>query len=196
MSVSTLQLDVSAHTQVSSATPGVVKAVSYLQALDQFEVLAAENALPANHILFFQRLRLQLETALSHVKRPTICGSEGGEDFKSYLELDWLCNQCEYWMGSVGQIDLSRICQKHDEAARPSAAMTAREYLAVRLLLHSVILFNRVTHNPLTLFPHPIRLCKQVWARSRDYFSDLLFALRQASRHFILCSKVIVFRYK
>jgi hypothetical protein len=191
-----MQLISISHTQVPYTAPVVVKAISYLCALDQFEVIAADNALPANHILFFQRLRLQLETALSHVKKPVIGCTESVEDIESRLELDWLCNQCEYWMGSVGQIDLSRVCQKHDEMGRPSAALTAREYLAVRLLLHTVILFNRIVHNPLTLFPHPIRICKWMWARTQDNFTDKLFALSQTSRRFIIWLKLTVSRFR
>ena len=63
--------------------PAAVRAVVYLRGLDQFNARAGDGALPEIQVLFFRRLRAELEAALGNFQRSSAGWSESVEDFES-----------------------------------------------------------------------------------------------------------------
>ena len=146
-------------------------------------------------VLFFRRLRCELDAALGNFQKSSAGWSESVEDFESYIELDWVCNQCEYWMGPADRADFSRIYQKCAEMNRPAAAMTSREYMAVRLLVHTVNILLQAKRNPLVLWPRPMRIYQWMSRISRDIFTRTLFGLKRARRRFVLWLRIALLRF-
>ncbi len=175
--------------------PAAVRAAMYLRGLDQFDARAREGALPEIQVPFFRRLRCELKAALEHFEKSAAGWSENVDDFESYTELDWLCNQCEYWMGPADRVDLSRIYKKYAEMDRPAEAMTSWESMAVRSLVLAANILVQIGRNPLVLWPRPMRIYRWMRRMSRDIFTQKLFTLRRARRSFVLWLRMALLRF-
>jgi len=175
--------------------PAAVRAEAYLRGLDQLDARAREGALPEIQVLFFRRLRAELEAALGNFQKSSAGWSESVDDFESHTELDWICYQCEYWMGPADRLNFSRIYQKCAEMMQTAAAMTSREYMAVRLLIHTTNILLQVKRNPLVLWPRPMPIYRCMKIKSRDFFSRTLFGLKRARRRFVLWLRIILLRF-
>ena len=175
--------------------PTAVRAAAYLHGLDQFNAQTREGVLPEMQVLFFRRLRWELDAALRIFQKSSAGWSESVDDFESYTELDWVCNQCEYWMGPADRLDFSRIYRKCAEMKRPAAAMTSREYMAVRLLVHTVNILVQAKRNPLVLWPRPMRIYRWMSGKSQDIFARTLFGLKRARRRFVLWLRMVFWRF-
>ena len=189
------QLIGGAQVQAIYTAPAATRAAVYLRGLDQFNVRAREGALPEIQVLFFRRLRAELEAALRNFQKSSAGWSENVDDFESYTELDWVCNQCEYWMGPADRADFSRLYQKCAEMKGPAASMTPREYVAVRLLVHTANILVQVKRNPLVLWPRPMPIYRWIRRKSRDIFAQKLFGIRRARRRFVLWLKMAFWRF-
>ena len=189
------QLIGGAQVQAIYTAPAATRAAVYLRGLDQFNVRAREGALPEIQVLFFRRLRAELEAALRNFQKSSAGWSENVDDFESYTELDWVCNQCEYWMGPADRADFSRLYQKCAEMKHTAAAMTSREYMAVRLLIHTTNILLQVKRNPLVLWPRPMRIYRWMSGKSRDIFARTLFGLKRARRRFVLWLRIALLRF-
>jgi hypothetical protein len=175
--------------------PAALRAALYLCKLDQFNAQTHEDALPEIQVQFFRRLRWELDAALRNFQKSSAGWSESVEDFESYTELDWVCNQCEYWMGPAERADFSRIYQKCAEMKNTAAAMTPREYVAVGLLVHTANILLQAKRNPLVLWPRPMRIYRWIKRKSRDIFARILFGLRRARRRFVLWLRIAFLRF-
>ncbi|MGD0516195.1 MAG: hypothetical protein ABSA26_01550 [Thermoguttaceae bacterium] len=180
--------------QAIHTAPAALRAAAYLRGLDQFDVRARDSSLPESQILFFRRLRSQLEAALVHFEKSAAGWSESVEDFESYTELDWYCNQCEYWMGPAERLDLSQIYRKCADMHCHKAAMTFLEYIAVGALVQITNILVKVRRNPLVLRPRPIRIYQCVRKHSRNLIARELFILRRIKRRFVLWLKASLLR--
>jgi len=176
------------------AAPATVRAATYLRGLDQFDVRARDCSLPESQVLFFRRLRSQLEAAFVHFEKSAAGWTESVEDFESYTELDWYCNQCEYWMGPADRLDLSQIYRKCADMRYRTAAMTSLEYIAVRALVQITNILLKVRRNPLVLRPRPMRICQWIGRHSRNLIARELFMLRLIKRRFVLWLRTSLFR--
>jgi hypothetical protein len=176
-------------------SPAVVRATAYLRGLDQFNAQVHDGALPEMQVLFFRRLRCELNEALGNFQKSAAGWSESVDDFESYTELDWVCNQCEYWMGPADRMDISHTYQKCAEMKGPVTAMTPREYLAVRLLVHMVNILLQAKRNPLVLWPRPMRIYRWMSGKSRDIFARTLFGLKRARRRFVIWLRIALLRF-
>jgi hypothetical protein len=190
----TSQSVIASQVQAIHTAPAAVRAATYLRGLDQFNVQASDCALPESQILFFRRLRSQLEAALVHFEKSAAGWSESIEDFESYTELDWYCNQCEYWMGPADRLDLSQIYRKYADMRCRTAAMTSLEYIAVRALVQITNILVKVRRNPLVLRPRPIRICQWIRRHSRNLIARELFMLRRIKRRFVLWLRASLLR--
>jgi hypothetical protein len=174
------------HVQAIQNAPAAAKAATYLRGLDQYNVQARDNHLPENQYLFFRRLRFEMEAALKHFEKSVAGWSESVEDFESYTELDWLCNQCEYWMGPADNMDLSRIHQKWADMKYRTTGMTSREYTAVRLLVRIANTLTQIKRNPLFMIPRPMNIYRGAMNILQDQVSENLYVLHRAKRYFVL----------
>ena len=175
--------------------PAAARAAMYLRGLDRFGVQAGDGALPKAQLRFFRRLRLELEASLEHFEKSAAGWSENVDDFESHIELDWLCNQCEYWMGPADCLDVSRIFKKCAEMDCRAAAMTAWECAAVRSLAQTTSFLVKAKSNPLILWPRPIRVCRWAIGNSREVFRLRLFDLSRAIRRFRIWLKMVLLRF-
>ncbi|MGA2060015.1 MAG: hypothetical protein ABSG67_06005 [Thermoguttaceae bacterium] len=181
--------------QTPCNAPAAVRAAAYLRGLDQFNAQAREGALPEIQVQFFRRLRWELDAALRSFQKSSAGWSESIDDFESYTELDWVCNQCEYWMGPADRADFSHIYQKCAEMKGTAAAMTAREYMAVGLLVHTANILVQAMRNPLVLWPHPMRIYRWMSRKSRDIFARMPFSLSRARRRFVIWLRIALLRF-
>jgi hypothetical protein len=180
----------SLQVQAINITPAVVRVAAYLRKLDQFNAQAREGVLPEIQVLYFRQLRAELDTALRNFQKSSAGWNESVDDFESYSELDWICNQCEYWMGPADLADFSRIYQKCEEMKNTAAAMTTREYMAVRLLVHTAHVLVQAMRNPLVLWPRPMPIYRWMSRKSRDIFARMFFGLKRAKRRLALWLKM------
>jgi hypothetical protein len=176
--------------QAINNAPAVVRAASYLHGLDKFNAQTREGVLPEIQALFFQRLRAELDTALRNFQKSSAGWNESVDDFESYSELDWICNQCEYWMGPADRADFSRIYRKCEEMKSTAAPMTPREYMAVRLLVHTANILIQAKRNPLVLWPRPMLIYRWTSRNLRDIFAQMFFGLKRAKRRLALWLKM------
>ncbi len=175
--------------------PAAARAVMYLSGLDQWDFQAREGNFPESQVMFFRRLRLELEATLERFERSAAGWNESVNDFESYIELDWLCNQCEYWMGPADRVELSRINQKFAEMDCRAVAMTSWEFMAVRTLARVTSLLVRAKRNPLVLWPRPLRICRWAIRKSKEVFTAKMFDLRHARRRFKIWLKMVLLRF-
>ncbi len=184
-----------AQVQAICNAPAAIRAAAYLRRLDQFNAQAHDGAIPQAQVRFFRRLRWELDAALRNFEKSSAGWSESVEDFESYTELDWVCNQCEYWMGPADRLDFSRIYLKCAEMNRPADAMTSREYAAVRLLVHAMNILLQAKRNPLVLWPRPMRIYRWMSKVSRDISTRMWFGLKRARRRFVLWLRIALLRF-
>ena len=175
--------------------PAAARAAMYLRGLDQFGVQAGDGALPKAQVRFFRRLRLELEASLEHFEKSAAGWCENVDDFESNIELDWLCNQCEYWMGPADRVDVSRIYKKCAEMDCRSAAMTAWECVAVRSLVQMTGFLVKAKSNPLILWPRPMRICRWVISKSREVSRLKLLDLSRAMHRFKIWLRMVLLRF-
>ncbi|MGD0384260.1 MAG: hypothetical protein ABSA77_12115 [Thermoguttaceae bacterium] len=180
--------------QAIHTAPAALRAAMYLRGLDQFDVRARDCSLPESQVLFFRRLRSQLEAALVHFEKSAAGWTESVEDFESYTELDWYCNQCEYWMGPADRLELEQIHRKCADMQCHKAAVTSREYIAVTALVQITNILVKVRRNPLVLRPRPMRICQWIGRHSRNLIARELFMLRRARRRFVLWLRASLLR--
>jgi hypothetical protein len=174
--------------------PAAARAAMYLRGLHQLDILARDAALQKSQVAYFRRLRFELETALQRFDKSAAGWSDSVEDFESYIELDWLCSQCEYWMGPAGDFDLRRITDKCTEMNCRDEAITVRECIAVAWLVRITGLLIRAKHNPLVLLPRPSRVFSWVKRTSRELVRCKLFDARRAARRFKIWLKTVSLR--
>jgi hypothetical protein len=180
-----------AQMQAINDAPAVVRAAAYLRGLDQFNAQARDGALPEIQVLFFRRLRWELDAAFRNFQKSSAGWSESVDDFESYTELDWVCNQCEYWMGPADRADFSHIYQKCEEMKSTAAAMTPQEYAAVQMLVHTANILVQAKRNPLALWPRPMPIYRWMSRKSQDIFARMLFSLRRSKRRLILWLRIV-----
>jgi hypothetical protein len=160
----------------SLATPVRARAWYYQGVLKQLDVIMGQQSVPANYALFFRQLRSNLETALGEAEGSVAAPTIPREGSDSAVELDWLCCQCEHWLGPFEQVDLEVVCQKCAVYKPASPAMTAGEYTAVRLLLHTVTFLVRAKHNRRAWLPNPIAIGRRICRGMLDRIATLRFA--------------------
>jgi hypothetical protein len=158
-----------------AATPSA-KASYYLGVLREFDVLAGQQNIPANYALFFRQLHVNLETAFRAAQDSFDAPAAAKDNSECEIELEWLCHQCEYWLGPFGQADLDAVCRKCGVFKPVSSPMTAGEYMAVRLLLHTTTFLVRAKYNRRAWLPHPIAIGRWGWARLIDTLRRVRFA--------------------
>jgi hypothetical protein len=175
--------------------PAAARAAMYLRGLDQLDILARDGDLPRSLVSYFRRLRFELETALERFEKSAAGWSESVEDFESHIEVDWLCSQCEYWIGPAGDFDLRRIKDKCAEMDCRDTAMTAWEYCAVAWLVRITGLLIKARRNPLALLPRPMRVVRWMKRESREFVSRTLFDARRAARRFKVRVRIALLRF-
>ena len=179
----------------SPNAPAAARAAMYLRGMDQLDVLARDGVLRKSQVAYFHRLRFELETSLERFAKSAAGWSESVEDFESYIELDWLCSQCEYWMGPADDFDSRRIKDKCAEMNCRGEAMTVWEYIAVASLVRITSFLVKAKRNPLVLLPRPMRILGWMQRESRELVRCKLFDARRAARRFKIWLKTALLRF-
>lgn len=128
----------------ASMSPYLLAARHYLRVLGGLDNAARRANIAANTALWLVRLRDDLRAARQRVEQQA--AATPGEQLQADAELEWLCNQCEHWLGpaEVAALPHDAVAENatRPQSADKRVAVTRIEHFAVRALWRTVRLLG------------------------------------------------------